>query len=39
MARVPCRNFQRGFCQYGERCKFLHGNPQPKPNPFGFGSQ
>jgi len=27
-------------CQYGERCKFLHAaQQQPKPNPFGFGSQ
>ncbi|XP_060210035.1 zinc finger CCCH domain-containing protein 16 isoform X1 [Lycium barbarum] len=27
-------------CQYGERCKFQHAAPQqPKPNPFGFGSQ
>ncbi|PWA68353.1 zinc finger, CCCH-type [Artemisia annua] len=39
MPAVPCRNFQRGYCQYGERCKYLHSNPQPKPNPFGFGSQ
>ncbi|XP_059276605.1 zinc finger CCCH domain-containing protein 16 isoform X2 [Lycium ferocissimum] len=35
-----CRNFMRGSCQYGERCKFQHAAPQqPKPNPFGFGSQ
>ncbi|KAM3321241.1 zinc finger CCCH domain-containing protein 16 [Capsicum chacoense] len=35
-----CRNFMRGSCQYGERCKFLHAaQQQPKPNPFGFGSQ
>ncbi|KAL6985061.1 hypothetical protein U1Q18_018440 [Sarracenia purpurea var. burkii] len=38
--REPCRNFQRGSCQYGERCKFLHVTPQhPKPNVFGFGVQ
>ncbi|KAK0572853.1 hypothetical protein LWI29_038172 [Acer saccharum] len=39
-----CRNFQRGSCQYGERCKFIHAksnafatNQQQNPNPFGFG--
>lgn len=22
----PCRNFQRGHCQYGEKCRYAHGN-------------
>ncbi|CAK8577005.1 unnamed protein product [Lathyrus sativus] len=45
-----CRNFQRGSCSYGERCRFLHQQPnqqqrksnafggQTNKNPFGFGS-
>ncbi|XP_077216897.1 zinc finger C-x8-C-x5-C-x3-H type family protein [Tasmannia lanceolata] len=38
--KEPCRNFMRGSCQYGERCKFLHvSQQQPKPNSFGFGAQ
>ncbi|CAJ1934099.1 unnamed protein product [Sphenostylis stenocarpa] len=34
-----CRNFQRGSCQYGERCRYLHANQQRKPNVQGFGGQ
>ncbi|MED6169804.1 hypothetical protein PIB30_024779 [Stylosanthes scabra] len=26
--RDLCRNFQRGSCQYGDRCKFMHAVPQ-----------
>ncbi|CAK8571171.1 unnamed protein product [Lathyrus sativus] len=45
-----CRNFQRGSCSYGERCRFLHQQPnqqqrksnafggQTNKNLFGFGS-
>ncbi|KAK2646579.1 hypothetical protein Ddye_021774 [Dipteronia dyeriana] len=39
MKKELCRNFQRGSCQYGERCKFIHAksNAFATTNPFGFG--
>ncbi|ONK68080.1 uncharacterized protein A4U43_C05F7210 [Asparagus officinalis] len=38
--REACRNFQRGSCDYGDRCRFLHvSQQQSRPNSFGFGSQ
>ncbi|XP_028192107.1 zinc finger CCCH domain-containing protein 46-like isoform X2 [Glycine soja] len=37
--RDICRNFQRGSCQYGERCRYLHVQQQRKPNVNGFGGQ
>ncbi|KAM1270275.1 hypothetical protein ACFX15_030834 [Malus domestica] len=37
--REPCKFFQRGNCQYGDRCKYLHVvQQQHKSNPFGFAS-
>ncbi|KAL2329260.1 hypothetical protein Fmac_022687 [Flemingia macrophylla] len=37
--RDICRNFQRGSCQYGERCRYLHAQQPRKPNAHGFGAQ
>ncbi|XP_027355924.1 zinc finger CCCH domain-containing protein 46 isoform X2 [Abrus precatorius] len=38
--RDICRNFQRGSCKYGDRCRYLHAlQPQRKPNVHGFGGQ
>lgn len=38
--KEACRNFQRGSCQYGERCRYAHDiQQQPKSNPYGFGTQ
>ncbi|KAL5555244.1 hypothetical protein UlMin_037480 [Ulmus minor] len=40
MNKELCRNFQRGSCRYGERCRYLHVTPQqPKSQPFGSGAQ
>uniref|UniRef100_A0A803MER6 C3H1-type domain-containing protein n=1 Tax=Chenopodium quinoa TaxID=63459 RepID=A0A803MER6_CHEQI len=38
--KEPCRNFLRGSCRFGDKCKFSHATQQqPKSNAFGFGSQ
>ncbi|KAK7263990.1 hypothetical protein RJT34_31591 [Clitoria ternatea] len=40
--RDICRNFQRGSCQYGGRCRYLHVQQQQqqrKSNVHGFGGQ
>ncbi|KAK7312144.1 hypothetical protein VNO77_35786 [Canavalia gladiata] len=39
--RDVCRNFQRGSCQYGERCRYLHVLQQQRKsnNVHGFGGQ
>ncbi|KAM5552611.1 zinc finger CCCH domain-containing protein 16 [Rosa sericea] len=39
--REPCRYYQRGSCQYGDKCRYLHvTQQQPKSNIYGgFGSQ
>ncbi|CAI9098973.1 OLC1v1035714C1 [Oldenlandia corymbosa var. corymbosa] len=35
-----CRNFMRGSCHFGERCKFLHAAQTPSTsNPYGSGVQ
>ncbi|XP_057517151.1 zinc finger CCCH domain-containing protein 16 [Amaranthus tricolor] len=41
LKKEACRNFHRGNCRFGDKCKFLHvTQQQPKSNnPFGFGSQ
>ncbi|KAH7373948.1 hypothetical protein KP509_17G080700 [Ceratopteris richardii] len=44
MSRTPvCRDFLRGSCRFGSKCKFLHTNSQQarqqSSNPFGFGGK
>ncbi|OWM89239.1 hypothetical protein CDL15_Pgr010526 [Punica granatum] len=43
MEKELCRNFQRGSCQYGARCRYLHSTPQQQQQQraggFGFGTR
>ncbi|GJS19769.1 hybrid signal transduction histidine kinase M [Tanacetum coccineum] len=34
-----CRNFQRSFCRFGDRCKFIHSRGSPNDKPSQWGSQ
>ncbi|KAF6140138.1 hypothetical protein GIB67_028944 [Kingdonia uniflora] len=36
--KQACKFYLRGYCQYGEKCRYSHATQQqPKTNPFGFG--
>ena len=35
--KAPCRNWQKGFCQFGEKCWFAHDQPDPGPSSGGQG--